>query len=88
MVDFKNDIFCICLAYVSGEKTGLILETSYNLGETLNGTLGLDIDTENKVMEETLKQLRLEGSSEKSITSAMKELGLQRYKFTCTRYLY
>lgn len=68
----------VSTAYVSGEKTGLILETPYNLGDTLNGTSGLDIDTEKKVMEETLKQLTLEGSSEKSITSAMKELGLQR----------
>lgn len=57
----------------------MILETPYNLGETLNGTSGLDIDTENKVMEETLKQLKAEGSSEQSITSAMKELGLERY---------
>lgn len=70
--------FGICLAYVSGEKRGLILETPYNLGETLNGTSGLDIYTEKKVMEETLKQLRVEGSSQESITSAMKELGLQR----------
>lgn len=68
----------VSTAYVSGEKRGLILETPYNLGETLNGTSGLDIYTEKKVMEETLKQLRLEGSSQESITSAMKELGLQR----------
>ncbi|MCD7452731.1 hypothetical protein HAX54_017950 [Datura stramonium] len=53
----------VSTAYVSGEKTGLILETPYNLGETLNGTSGLDIDTEKKVMEETLKQLRLEVTS-------------------------
>nr|XP_009789795.1 PREDICTED: fatty acyl-CoA reductase 3-like isoform X2 [Nicotiana sylvestris] len=68
----------VSTAFVSGEKAGLILETPYNLGETLNGTSGLDIDTENKVMEETLKQLKAEGSSEQSITSAMKELGLER----------
>lgn len=68
----------VSTAYVSGEKAGLILETPYNLGETLNGTSGLDVDTEKKVMEETLKQLRFEGSSEKSIRIAMKELGLQR----------
>lgn len=81
MIDFINDIIStfIYLAYVSGEKAGLILETPYNLGETLNGTSGLDVDTEKKVMEETLKQLRFEGSSEKSIRIAMKELGLQRY---------
>uniref|UniRef100_M1AAE9 Fatty acyl-CoA reductase n=1 Tax=Solanum tuberosum TaxID=4113 RepID=M1AAE9_SOLTU len=75
----------VSTAYVSGEKRGLILETPYNLGETLNGTSGLDIYTEKKVMEETLKQLRLEGSSQESITSAMKELGLQRY---CINLIY
>lgn len=49
------------------------------MGETLNGTSGLDIDKEKKVLEETLKQLKVEGSSENSITSAMKELGIERY---------
>ncbi|CAN4100759.1 unnamed protein product [Withania somnifera] len=69
----------VSTAYVSGERTGLILETPYKLGETLNGTSAvLDIDSEKKVIEETLKQLRFEGSSEESITSAMKELGLER----------
>ncbi|OIT02567.1 PREDICTED: alcohol-forming fatty acyl-CoA reductase-like isoform X1 [Nicotiana attenuata] len=68
----------VSTAFVSGEKAGLILETPYSMGETLNGTSGLDIDTEKKVMEETLKQLKAKGSSEQSITSAMKELGLER----------
>ncbi|KAJ8559643.1 hypothetical protein K7X08_003701 [Anisodus acutangulus] len=68
----------VSTAYVSGEKTGLILETPYNLGETLNGTSGLNIDTEKKVMEETLKHLRFQGCSEEAITAAMKELGLER----------
>ncbi|XP_047270012.1 fatty acyl-CoA reductase 3 isoform X3 [Capsicum annuum] len=68
----------VSTAYVSGEKTGLILETPYKLGETLNGTSGLDIHTEKKVIEETLKQLKFEGSSEETITSTMKELGLAR----------
>ncbi|XP_009631061.1 alcohol-forming fatty acyl-CoA reductase-like isoform X2 [Nicotiana tomentosiformis] len=68
----------VSTAFVSGEKAGLILETPYNMGETLNGTSGLDIDKEKKVMEETLKQLKAEGSSENSITSAMKELGIER----------
>ncbi|XP_059314845.1 alcohol-forming fatty acyl-CoA reductase-like [Lycium ferocissimum] len=68
----------VSTAYVCGEKEGLMLEKPYNMGEALNGTLGLDIESERKVMEETLKQLKAEDASEKSITTAMKELGLER----------
>lgn len=68
-------------AYVCGEKEGLMLEKPYYMGETLNGTLGLDIEAEKKVMDEKLKQLKAENASEKSITTAMKELGLERCAF-------
>ncbi|KAK4492259.1 hypothetical protein RD792_003062 [Penstemon davidsonii] len=68
----------VSTAYVSGEKEGLILETPYNMGETLNGTSGLDIDAEKKLVEDTLKQLRAENNSENSIKVAMKDLGIQR----------
>ncbi|KAL3850313.1 hypothetical protein ACJIZ3_012195 [Penstemon smallii] len=68
----------VSTAYVSGEKEGLILETPYNMGETLNGTYGLDIDAEKKLVEDTLKQLRAENNSENSIKLAMKDLGIQR----------
>nr|GMD73860.1 alcohol-forming fatty acyl-CoA reductase-like [Ipomoea batatas] len=69
----------VSTAYVSGEKEGLIQETPYQMGETLNGTSGLDIDREMKMIKETLKNLRAENNaSEESITSTMKELGIQR----------
>ncbi|KAL3518517.1 hypothetical protein ACH5RR_021106 [Cinchona calisaya] len=68
----------VSTAYVSGEKEGLISETPYELGETLNGTFGLDIDVEKKLTEEKLHELRAEYSSEESITLAMKDLGIQR----------
>ncbi|KAK4440622.1 Alcohol-forming fatty acyl-CoA reductase [Sesamum alatum] len=68
----------VSTAYVSGEKEGLILETPYKLGETLNGASGLDIAAEKQLVEETLKQLRAEKYSEDSIKSAMKDLGIQR----------
>ncbi|CAA2984847.1 alcohol-forming fatty acyl- reductase-like [Olea europaea subsp. europaea] len=68
----------VSTAFVSGEMEGLIKEDPYKLGETLNGTSGLDIDTEKNVVEETLNQLRAENSSEESIKSAMKNLGIQR----------
>ncbi|KAG8387510.1 hypothetical protein BUALT_Bualt02G0028600 [Buddleja alternifolia] len=70
----------ISTAYVSGEKEGLILENPYKMGETLNGASGLDIETETKLIDETLKQLRAENCSEDSITSAMKDFGIQRAK--------
>ncbi|KAI3450697.1 hypothetical protein Pfo_007362 [Paulownia fortunei] len=68
----------VSTAYVSGEKEGLILETPYKMGETLNGTTGLDIDAETRLVEETLKQLKAENYSEDSIKSAMKDFGIQR----------
>ncbi|KAL0370179.1 UNVERIFIED_CONTAM: Alcohol-forming fatty acyl-CoA reductase [Sesamum angustifolium] len=68
----------VSTAYVSGEKEGLILETPYKMGETLNGTSGLDIDAEKRLVDDTLKQLKAENCSEEFIKSAMKDLGIQR----------
>ncbi|KAK6138311.1 hypothetical protein DH2020_027957 [Rehmannia glutinosa] len=68
----------VSTAYVSGEKEGLILETPYKMGETLNGTSGLDIESEKKLIDETLKQLKAENCSEDIIKSNMKDLGIQR----------
>lgn len=69
-------------AYVSGEKQGLILETPYKMGDTLNGTSGLDIYGENKLMEHTLEQLTAQNCSQDTIKSAMKDLGIQRFFLT------
>ena len=49
------------------------------MGETLNGVSGLDINIEKKVVEEKLNELRLQGASEKEITRAMKDLGIERF---------
>ncbi|CAK9150537.1 unnamed protein product, partial [Ilex paraguariensis] len=68
----------VSTAYVSGEKMGLIVENTYTMGEALNGTVGLDIDEEKKVVEERLTELRGEKALERTITSAMKALGIQR----------
>uniref|UniRef100_A0A5B7BPA9 Fatty acyl-CoA reductase n=1 Tax=Davidia involucrata TaxID=16924 RepID=A0A5B7BPA9_DAVIN len=68
----------VSTAYVSGEKEGLILENPYYMGETLNGASGLDIDVEKKVVEERLNELQAEEATEKAITMAMKDLGIQR----------
>lgn len=48
------------------------------MGESLNGVPGLDIDAEKRVAEERLTELQGEGASDKAISIAMKELGIQR----------
>uniref|UniRef100_A0A2P2NYX7 Fatty acyl-CoA reductase n=1 Tax=Rhizophora mucronata TaxID=61149 RepID=A0A2P2NYX7_RHIMU len=70
----------VSTAYVSGEKSGLILETPYKLGETLNGVSGLDINYEKKLAEEKLIQLQAEGASVQVIKEAMKDMGIKRAK--------
>ncbi|KAJ4967250.1 hypothetical protein NE237_019099 [Protea cynaroides] len=68
----------VSTAYVAGEKEGLILEKPFRMGETLNGTTGLDIEQEMKVIQEKLKQLEDEEVTQKAQTLAMKDLGLER----------
>ncbi|KAI3793825.1 hypothetical protein L1987_36448 [Smallanthus sonchifolius] len=69
----------VSTAYVAGEKPGLILETPYHLGKALNGAHGLDINTEKKIIEERLKELSYDDTAtDKSITLAMKDLGIER----------
>ncbi|KAK1435080.1 hypothetical protein QVD17_00840 [Tagetes erecta] len=68
----------ISTAFVSGEKPGLMLETPYHLGESLNGTKGLDIDEEKKILEKKMKELKAHNASDEHINLAMKDLGMQR----------
>ncbi|KAL5579886.1 hypothetical protein UlMin_012328 [Ulmus minor] len=70
----------VSTAYVSGERGGLILESPYQMGETLNGTTGLDIDNEARLIEEKLKELQAEEANEATITLAMKDFGIKRAK--------
>lgn len=68
-------------AYVSGERGGLILENPYQMGESLNGATGLNIDDEVKLVEEKLKELQSQKSSPSETTLAMKDFGHERYYF-------
>ncbi|KFK30008.1 hypothetical protein AALP_AA7G205800 [Arabis alpina] len=70
----------VSTAYVCGEKSGLILETPYRMGETLNGTTGLDINHEKKLVLEKLDQLRAAETPPETITQVMKDLGRTRAK--------
>ena len=55
------------------------METPYRMGETLNGTTGLDINHEKKLVEEKLDQLRVTEASPETITQTMKDMGLTRF---------
>lgn len=73
------------LAYVCGERSGLILEKPFAMGESLNGKNKVDIDAEMLLEEQKLKQLKKLGYSEEETKQAMKDLGLKRfvYYFKC-----
>ncbi|KAI3695081.1 hypothetical protein L1987_78069 [Smallanthus sonchifolius] len=70
----------VSTAYVSGEKSGIILETPFKMGETLNGKNNLNIKEEEKMILERHKQLVIENANEEVISSAMKAFGTQRAK--------
>lgn len=70
----------VSTAYISGEKAGLIQETPLKMGETLNGANGLNIESEKKVVEERLAELKAENATDRAVKLAMKDLGIQRAK--------
>ena len=49
------------------------------MSETLNGTRGLDIETEKRLVEEKVNDFRAKGATEEEITLAMKDFGLERF---------
>ena len=49
------------------------------MSETLNGTLGLDIETEKRLVEEKVNDFRAKGATEEEITLAMRDFGLERF---------
>ncbi|XP_015165002.1 probable fatty acyl-CoA reductase 5 [Solanum tuberosum] len=70
----------VSTAYVCGEKEGLILQKPLNYGEMLNGSSHLDIDVEQKLVEEALKDLQDRNATEKEVTLAMRVLGIERVR--------
>ncbi|CAI9262925.1 unnamed protein product [Lactuca saligna] len=59
-------------AYVSGKKSGIILETPCYLGEIL------DIKHEKRIIDDRLKELEYHNANEEAVKMAMKDLGTQR----------
>ncbi|XP_011089202.1 fatty acyl-CoA reductase 3-like [Sesamum indicum] len=72
----------VSTAYVHGTRAGVIPEVAFHMGQTLPGAEipYLDINREKKIVEERLRQLHTLNSTPKQITSAMKDLGIERAK--------
>ncbi|KAK1288874.1 hypothetical protein QJS10_CPB19g00363 [Acorus calamus] len=68
----------VSTAYVAGEKSGVILEKPFQMGETLNQASGLDVDAELRLVEERLKELHADDVEPHLERTSMKQLGLQR----------
>ncbi|XP_060668544.1 probable fatty acyl-CoA reductase 4 isoform X1 [Ziziphus jujuba] len=68
-------------AYVCGERDGLILEDEmFYTGKTLKVTSKLDFKEEQKLMAEKLEELRDQNASADTITTTMRDFGIQRAK--------
>ncbi|KAK9127723.1 hypothetical protein Syun_016520 [Stephania yunnanensis] len=84
VLDFAKDcsklemFLHVSTAYVCGETSGVVLEKPFKMGETLNGTLGLDIDEELNLMNQKLSELRALKATKEAEKAAMEELGLKR----------
>ncbi|MED6148870.1 hypothetical protein PIB30_057130 [Stylosanthes scabra] len=68
----------VSTAYVCGEEKGLKPEEPFQMGQTLKGSLKLDINLEKKLIEQKLSELHTQNANEETITSIMKELGATR----------
>ncbi|KZV48119.1 fatty acyl-CoA reductase 3 [Dorcoceras hygrometricum] len=70
----------VSTAYVHGNAVGLTPERAFRKGETLDGAKisYLDINMETKIAQERLRELQTQNATEKEITRAMKDLGIER----------
>ncbi|KAF3504430.1 hypothetical protein F2Q69_00044320 [Brassica cretica] len=68
------------VTYVCGERSGLIQEIPFAMGETLHRKNKVDINTEMQLVEQKSKQLAEQGCSEEETKHAMRDLGLKRAK--------
>lgn len=68
-------------AYACGEKSGLIPENSFTMGEMVKWPRKLDIMAEKKLVEKKLNQLQTTGAAEDEVTSIMKDLGTERFQY-------
>ncbi|KAL5714574.1 alcohol-forming fatty acyl-CoA reductase [Ranunculus cassubicifolius] len=71
----------VSTAYVCGERTGVIIDNPFKMGETLNGNLGLDVEQEHKIIQQKMLELQARHATKQEETIAMRELGMQRSRF-------
>uniref|UniRef100_A0A0D3EDE1 Fatty acyl-CoA reductase n=1 Tax=Brassica oleracea var. oleracea TaxID=109376 RepID=A0A0D3EDE1_BRAOL len=70
----------VSTAYVCGERSGLIQEIPFAMGETLHRKNKVDINIEMQLVEQKSKQFVEQGCSEEETKHAMRDLGLKRAK--------
>lgn len=70
----------VSTAYVSGETAGLVKESPYFMGDSLNGRPGLNIEVEKRLIQDKLEELQAEGATQETIKFTMRDLGLERSK--------
>ncbi|KAL3850182.1 hypothetical protein ACJIZ3_012064 [Penstemon smallii] len=70
----------VSTAFVNCTKIGLITEKPFRMGETLIGAKisYLDINKEIELVQERLRELQIQNANQEKITSAMKDLGIER----------
>uniref|UniRef100_A0A7N0TRQ8 Fatty acyl-CoA reductase n=1 Tax=Kalanchoe fedtschenkoi TaxID=63787 RepID=A0A7N0TRQ8_KALFE len=68
----------VSTAYVHGEKSGILTETTFSMGHTLDGTNHLSISNEKEIVDRKLDELKSQKCSQAEVKLAMKDLGLQR----------
>lgn len=74
----KLIVVYVSLAYVCGEKSGLLREKPFAMEEIRNEDGHLDINFEMELMKKRLKELHEQDCSDEEITLSMKELGMER----------
>lgn len=75
----KLIVVYVSLAYVCGEKSGLLREKPFAMEEIRNEAgHQLDINFEMELMKKRLKELHDQDCSDEDITLSMKELGMER----------
>lgn len=78
----------VSTAYVCSKTTEIVREKPLVMGETFNENSYLDMDVERRVIANKLKELETQNATPKEVTTAMKELGIQRAKLHGWLYTY
>ena len=62
---------------------GLVKESPYSMGESLNGRPGLNIEFEKTLIDKKLEELQAVGATNETIKHTMRDMGLERYGMSC-----